>query len=389
MQDYSWKDRYHNPGQPLMIRNSAGRSVMFLPDGETILLRGEGSSPEGNRPFLDLFNLSTGETERLFHSEAPYYESPVTVMDEEGKLILTRREAVDDPPNYFIRNLITDETDQITFFPHPTPQLTGFSKELIHYRRSDGIPLTATLYLPAGYEPDDGPLPMLMFAYPQEFKDASAARQVTDSPYRFDRIVWWSPVIFLSLGYAILDNPAMPIIGEGDEEPNDTYLEQLLMSAEAAVEEVVRRGAADRDRIGIGGHSYGAFTTANLLAHSDLFSAGFARTGAYNRTLTPFGFQSENRTLWEAPDVYFELSPFMHADKINEPILIIHGEEDTNPGTFPMQSERFYNALKGLGGTARLVLLPFESHSYRARESILHVLWETQEWLEKYVNNAN
>jgi dipeptidyl aminopeptidase/acylaminoacyl peptidase len=224
-----------------------------------------------------------------------------------------------------------------------------------------------------------------MWAYPREYKSADAAGQVDDSPYRFDWVGWWSPLLWLTEGYAVLDGPTMPIVGEDEADPNDSYVEQLVASAEAAVDEVARRGVADPDRIAIGGHSYGAFMAANLLAHSDLFAAGLARTGAYNRTLTPFGFQSEDRTLWEAPDVYIAMSPFMHADKIDEPLLLVHGQADDNPGTFPMQSERFYSALKGHGATVRLVMLPHESHSYRARESILHLLWETGRWLDAYV----
>jgi dipeptidyl aminopeptidase/acylaminoacyl peptidase len=263
--------------------------------------------------------------------------------------------------------------------------LKDVKKELIRYERADGVKMTATLYLPPGYKAEDGPLPMLMWAYPREFKSARAAGQVTSSPYRFVRVSGSSPLLFLAAGFAVLDNPTMPIVGEGDDEPNDKYVEQLVASAKAAVDEVVRRGVAERGRIAIGGHSYGAFMTANLLAHSDLFSAGIARSGAYNRTLTPFGFQAEERTYWQAPEVYFEMSPFMHADEINEPILLIHGQMDNNSGTHPMQSERFYNAVKGHGGTARLVMLPHESHGYRARESIMHMLWEMANWLQKYV----
>jgi len=389
LMDYSWQDRYNDPGEPVTTRNEYGRNVLLTADdANTIFLIGDGASPEGDRPFLDTFDTTHGTKHRLFRSEAPYYERPVTVFGKTGRRVLTRRESVEEVPNYFLRDLAKGESAQLTFFPHPTPQLTGIQKELIKYRRKDGIDLTATLYLPPGYDPADGPLPMVMWAYPREYKSADAAGQVQDSPYRFDWVGWWSPLLWLTQGYAALDGPAMPIIGEGDRQPNDTYIEQLVSSAEAAVDEVVRRGVADRHRIAIGGHSYGAFMTANLLAHSDLFAAGLARTGAYNRTLTPFGFQSEERTLWEARDTYTAMSPFMHAEKIDEPILLIHGASDNNTGTFPMQSERFFNALKGLGGTARLVLLPHESHSYRARESILHLLWETQEWLDRYVKQA-
>lgn len=387
--DRSWEDRYTDPGDPMMRTNDRGQRVLLTDQkGERLYLRSVGASPEGNRPFVDELNVNTRETRRLWRSEAPYYEWPVAILDTEAFTLLTRRESVDEPPNYFVRNIPQEDLAQVTDFPHPTPQLKDVHKELIRYQREDGVQLTATLYLPPGYDPQDGALPMLMWAYPREYKSADAAGQVTDSPYRFVRVGWWSPLPWLVMGYAVLDDPSMPIVGEGDEEPNDTYVEQLVSSARAAVDEVVRRGVAERGRIAIGGHSYGAFMTANLLAHSDLFAAGIARSGAYNRTLTPFGFQAEERTLWEAPEVYFRMSPFMHADQVNEPILLIHGEADNNSGTYPMQSERFFNALKGLGATARLVMLPLESHGYRAEESIMHMLWEMTNWLEKYVKET-
>ena len=390
IQDRSFQDRYADPGRPVMHPGPFHNTVILTADGgKTIFLQGQGASPEGNRPFLDIYDLDSAETTRLFRSEAPYYENPVEIIDVKKRLLLTRRESQTDPPNYFVRDLKNDNLKQITEFPDPAPQLAGISKEMITYKRDDGVDLTATLYLPAGYDKEkDGPLPTLMWAYPTEFKSKKDAGQVTDSPYRFTRVFWASPMLYLTLGYAVLDDPTMPIIGEGEIEPNDTFVEQLVASAQAAVDEVVRRGVTDRERIAVGGHSYGAFMTANLLAHSDLFRLGLPRSGAYNRTLTPFGFQSEERSLWEAPDVYFTMSPFMHADKINEPILLVHGEADNNSGTFPMQSERMYGALKGHGATVRLVMLPHESHGYRARESVMHLLWETSTWLDRYVKNA-
>lgn len=384
--DRSWEDRYGDPGTPMTRGNDRGKQVLLTsPDGSSIYLRGDGASPEGDRPFLDRLDLETLETERLFHSTPPSYEVPRSFVDDSCNMLLFTRESPEDYPNYYVRNVTGGDEFQVTFRPNPLMMFSGMTKELISYTREDGVELSATLYLPPGHGFDDGPLPMVMWAYPQEYRSASAAGQVSGSPYTFDYIGWWSPMIWLTQGYAVLDDPAMPIIGEGEAEANDTFVEQLVMSARAAVDEVVELGVADRDRIAVGGHSYGAFMTANLLAHSDLFAAGLARTGAYNRTLTPFGFQSEDRTLWEAKDVYVRMSPFMNAELVNEPILLIHGEADNNSGTFPMQSERFFAALKGLGGTARLVMLPLESHSYRARESILHVLWETQEWLDRYV----
>ncbi len=388
--DRSSEDRYNAPGTPVTKLASNGETVLHTVDGgKSIFLVGDGASPDGDKPFMDKFDLTVKKAERLWRSEAPYYELPVDILDDAGKVVLTSRESVSEPPNYFIRNLDKKTMTQFTSFTNPAAALSKASKELIKYKRDDGVELSATLYLPEGYDAKkDGALPMLMWAYPQEFKSAAAASQIIGSPYRFVRINWGSPLYWLTQGYAILDGPTMPIVGEGNKEPNDTYVQQLVSSAKAAVDEVVRRGVADPKRIAIGGHSYGAFMTANLLAHSDLFRAGIARSGAYNRTLTPFGFQAEERTFWQAPDTYMKMSPFMNADKINEPILLIHGEADNNTGTFPIQSERFYTALKGLGKTARLVMLPFESHGYQGRESVMHTLYEMHEWLERYVKKA-
>lgn len=387
--DRSSEDRYSDPGSPVTKDTPFGTSVLLTADnGKSLFLNGDGASPEGDRPFLDRLNLATHQTKRLFHSKEPNYEYVAVVLDPEKEIVITRRESVSIPPNYYVRNLSESSERTLTAFPHPQPQLAGVHKELIRYERADGVKLTGTLYLPPGKKTGDGPFPMLMWAYPQEFKSADAAGQVTDSPHRFVRTSAMSPLLWLVHGFAVLDDPSLPIVGEGDAEPNDTYVKQLVAGAQAAVDEVVRRGVADRERIAIGGHSYGAFMTANLLAHCDLFCAGVARSGAYNRTLTPFSFQAEERTFWKARDAYIEMSPFTHADKVNEPILLIHGEADNNSGTFPMQTERFYNALKGLGATARFVLLPHESHGYRARESVMHVAHETTQWLDRYVKNA-
>ncbi|MBD3370898.1 prolyl oligopeptidase family serine peptidase [Candidatus Fermentibacteria bacterium] len=387
--DYVWEDRYNHPGNPLRKRNDRGHLVLVVSaDGGSIYLQGRGASPEGNRPFLDRLDLATLQKERLFRSRPPFYEQPIRLVDDSYTELLLRRESPEQYPNYYVRNLENDTESQVTFFENPFTQLQGMHKELLTYARGDGIELSAMLYLPPGYDPGEGPLPLIMWAYPQEYRSSAAASQVSGSPYEFDYLDWWSPLIWLTRGYAVLENPAMPIVGEGDRKPNDDFVPQLVMSARAAVDKVVDMGVADPDRIVISGHSYGAFMTANLLAHSDLFCAGIARTGAYNRTLTPFGFQSEDRSLWEATDVYVEMSPFMNADSIEEPILLIHGEEDRNSGTFPMQSERMYEALKGLGGTARLVMLPLEGHWYEARESVLHVVWETQQWLDEYASQG-
>ncbi|RJT22049.1 S9 family peptidase [Chakrabartia godavariana] len=384
--DRNYQDRYNDPGSVMTEPNARGRSVMrFNADGSKVFVEGGGATREGQYPFLDLMDLKTGASERLWRSAQGEYETVVGVLDENGRKLVTYRESRTDPANLRVRDL-DGGVSQLTHFPDPAPQLAGVSRELITYTRDDGVELSGTLYLPAGYDKDrDGPLPLLMWAYPAEFTDAAVAGQVVDTDNRFVRPGGSSHLFLLTQGYAILDNPTMPIIGRDGAEPNDTYIEQLSASAKAAVDAVVARGVADRDRIAVGGHSYGAFMTANLLAHTDLFRTGIARSGAYNRTLTPFGFQAEQRSYWEATDTYNAMSPFTYANKINEPILLIHGEEDDNSGTFPVQTERFYAALKGNGATARYVVLPLEAHGYRARESVGHTLYEMGAWLDRWM----
>ena len=386
--DRLYEDRYNDPGTPMMEMNSFGRPVLVMNttnNERKLYMSGIGASPKGDLPFVDEFEISSKSSTRLWRCESPFYERVISMVDKNKKIFITSREAKDLQPNYFLRNL-SDNTDKaLTAFPHPYPQMKGLYKEMLTYKRNDGVDLSATIYLPSGRKPGDGPLPLLVWAYPREFKTSKAASQVVGSPHRFSRISPTSPLVMLSYGYAVLMGATMPIIGEGDSEPNDRFVQQLVSSAQAAVDLMVEKNITTRDQVAIGGHSYGAFMTANLLSHSDIFQAGIARSGAYNRSLTPFGFQSEQRTFWEAPEIYFAMSPFMHAHKVNEPILLIHGEVDNNSGTFPVQSKRYYHALKGHGATTRLVMLPHESNGYRARESIMHMLWETASWLDKYV----
>ncbi|MFN3800466.1 prolyl oligopeptidase family serine peptidase [Belliella pelovolcani] len=381
-------DIYNDPGSPLFVTNEYGRSVIQR-KGDEIFMTSEGGSPEGSMPYLSTFNAKTKTEKILWRSQAPYYERVVKVLNDNATEFVTVKESTDIQPNYWLVNTRRRVAPiQITNFDNPYESIKGINKQLVKYKRNDGLDLSAVLYTPEGYDPArDGRLPVLMWAYPREYKSAEVAAQVRGSQYRFTRLSWGSPLYWVTQGYAIMDQTEMPIVGEGDLEPNDFFLEQLVANAEAAIDYVVESGVGDRNRIGVGGHSYGAFMTANLLSHSNLFAAGIARSGAYNRTLTPFGFQYEQRTFWEAPDVYFNMAPFMHADKVKTPILLIHGEADNNSGTFPIQSERYYNALKGHGATTRLVFLPHESHGYAAEESILHTLWEQHQWLEKYVKN--
>ncbi len=381
--ELSSNDAYNDPGRAVANPDSKGQ-MLVVREGDWILLRGRGASPKGDHPFLSRFNLKTGEKEVLFRSKEGVYESVSQVLDASGRKLITRLESPTNPPNYLLRDLSAHQSRALTYFTDPSPQLRKVKKQLITYQRQDGIELSGTLYLPADYRAGQR-LPVVMWAYPREFNDRRTAGQVRGSANRFTYFRGPSHLFFLTQGYAVLDGPGMPIVGE---QGNDSFVQQLAWNAQAAIDKLVEMGVADPDRIGIGGHSYGAFMTANLLAHTDLFRAGIARSGAYNRTLTPFGFQNERRTYWDASDVYYSMSPFMHADKLDEPILLIHGAADNNSGTFPVQSERMFHALNGLGGTVRLVMLPHESHGYSARESVLHSLAEMIDWFEINVKGA-
>jgi len=382
-------DAYGNPGSPVMVKNKYGRQVIKTVDNGTKLLMNNpvGSSEKGDLPFLAKFDLSTKKNEIIWRSAEGTFEYVSDVINPDKLVLLTRKESQKLVPNYFIKNLMLRIADQpITDFANPYPSLDGITKEKISYKRADGVDLTGDLYLPKGYNKDkDGPLPTLIWAYPREFNSAADAAQIRGSKDKFTAISWGSPIYWVTRGYAILDNAEMPIVAKDGKKPNDTFIEQLKLNADAAIKKLSDLGVGDKKRMAVGGHSYGAFMTANLLAHTDLFAAGIARSGAYNRTLTPFGFQNEERTYWQAPQLYYEMSPFSYANKIKTPLLLIHGDSDDNPGTFPINSERLFNAIKGAGGTTRFVFLPYEAHGYRGKENILHTLWEEDQWLEKYV----
>ena len=387
--DRNYQDRYNDQGNPVTTKNKFAQDILLL-DQNSIFLRGNGYSKEGIRPFIDKLNLKNKKTKRLWQADGiSTLERSIKLLDYKKEILITRIESKNGFPNYFLRNIKSKKPpQQITYFENPFKKLQNVHKELIKYKREDDIDLSGMLYLPPGYDLDKKEkLPMLMWAYPREFKNKNNAGQVTSSPHEFTCPSYRSPVYWVMRGYAVLDRAAFPIIGANDEQPNDSFVPQLVANARVAIKAVDSLGYIDTERVAIGGHSYGAFMTANLLTHCDLFAAGIARSGAYNRTLTPFGFQAEERSYWEAPDVYNSMSPFMHADQMKHPLLLIHGEADNNSGTYPLQSERYFNALKGHGANARLVMLPKESHGYAARESVLHVIWEQDQWLDKWVKN--
>jgi Dipeptidyl aminopeptidases/acylaminoacyl-peptidases len=388
--DRSSEDRYTDPGTWVLTRDVVTDRELPLrsADGRSLYLAGSGASPEGEHPFLDRFDLTSAKTTRLWQVSGTSFDSLLAVVDPEATRIITRHETPADPPNYFVRDLRSQSATQLTQLGDPAPYFAGVKTELITYTRPDGVKLSATMYLPPGYDKSQGPLPFFFWAYPREFQSDSAASQLAGSPYQFKRPTRANYMLLLLHGYGILDGPTMPIVGRNGTEPNDTYVQQLVASAQAAVDKIVALGVGDRNRVAVGGHSYGAFMTANLLAHTDIFRAGIAESGAYNRTLTPFGFQSEPRNYWEAEEVYNAMSPFNYADKIKTPILLIHGQRDDNSGTFPINSERLFAAIKGLGGNVRYVQLPLEPHGYTSVETQRHLLWEYVNWLDKYVKNA-
>ena len=394
--DLDEADRYGDPGNPVFRTLPNGRWVLHQ-KRDAVYFRGSGATEQGDRPFLDLRHMATGETERLFRCDPDRYEYFTAFAGDEDRFVFRSESAV-DVPNYYMATIgkkieaAEGEATRvlthrpITHFEDPTPQLREIKKRLVRYQREDGVPLSFQLHLPPGYE-EGTALPTVLYAYPLEYSDATTAGQVRGSTQRFMRIYGASHLYFLLQGYAVLDRTAMPMLGD-PETTYDTFVPQLVADAEAAVAKAVEMGVADPERIGIIGHSHGGLMVANLLAHSDLFRAGIARSGSYNKTTQPFGFQSERRSLFEARDVYIQVSPTFFADQVNEPVLVIHGNDDSNPGTLTFQSEVFFEAVRGSGGTARLVLLPFEDHGYRARESVEHVLWEQLRWFDKYVKNA-
>lgn len=385
--DRSYQDKYSDPGNFVTSKNEFNRNVLSI-EKNNLYLTGVGYSENGRKPFVDKFNLKNLKTKRIYESD--HVGKTLNIfgaIDLKKGTFLIRLESKNEYPNYYIQNLKKNKSAvALTNFKNPFESIQNVTKKVITYKRDDGLDLSGTLYLPTNYE-EGKKYPMILWAYPVEFKDKKNASQVTANADKFTYPYYGSPVYWVTRGYVVLDDASFPIVGEGNEEPNDTFIKQLVANGKAAIDAVDKLGYIDRTKVAVGGHSYGAFMTANLLTHSDLFAAGIARSGAYNRTLTPYGFQSEERNYWEAPEVYYNMSPFMHADKMKTPLLLIHGQADNNSGTYPLQSERYFNALKGMGAPVRLVMLPKESHGYRSKESIMHLLWEQDRWLEMHVKN--
>ena len=383
--DRNSQDVYSDPGSFTETKNKFGRNVIEIINNKAHLT-GAGFTKEGQFPFIDEFDFGTSAKKRIYTSKLKNSkENIVDILDaKKGEILVVEQSAI-QYPNYFVRNIKTGKANAVTNFANPFEGIKNVYKEVITYKRNDGVELTGTLYLPANYDRKNRKekLPLLIWAYPREFVSKDTAGQSTQNPNDFTFPSYGSFIYWVTKGYAVLDNAAFPIVGEGKVEPNDTFITQLVANGKAAIDAVDQLGYIDRTKVAVGGHSYGAFMTANLLTHSKDYACGIARSGAYNRTLTPFGFQTEQRNYWDVPEIYNTMSPFMNADKMKTPLLLIHGEADNNPGTFTLQTERYFQALKNLGAPVRMVLLPKESHGYAAKENILHTLWEQDQFLEK------
>jgi dipeptidyl aminopeptidase/acylaminoacyl peptidase len=384
--DRNYQDAYGDPGVFQQTKGKWGRDVLSINQNKLVLF-GDGFTKDGQFPFIDEFDLTTLKTKRIYTANVPGKKLDlIDFYDLQKGQILVQLQSKSDYPNFFLLNIKNAKTTQLTFTKNPFEAIKNVEKQVIKYKRNDGVELSGTLYLPIGYDKVNKPkVPLLIWAYPEEFKDKNSAGQNKQNPNEFTFPYYGSFVYWVTKGYAVLDDASFPIIGEGTEEPNNTFIEQLVANGRAAIDAVDAFGYIDRTKVAVGGHSYGAFMTANLLTHSEDFACGIARSGAYNRTLTPFGFQSEQRNFWDVPEIYSEMSPFFTANKMDKPILLIHGEADNNPGTFTLQTERYFQAIKGLGGKARMVILPKESHGYVAKENIFHVLWEQEQFLDKYL----
>lgn len=385
IEDRNSQDVYSDPGRFNTTKNQYGRYVIDMKGGKSYLI-GDGFTKDGQHPFIDEMDMKSLKKKRLYTSDLKNAkEEIVDILNPAKGEILTTQQSSSQYPNYFKKNIKSNKAEAVTSFANPFESIKDVYKEVITYKRNDGVTLTGTLYLPAGYDrkAKKEKLPLLIWAYPTEYKDKNTAGQNTQNPNDFTFPYYGSFVYWTTKGYAVLDDAAFPIIGEGKTEPNDTFIPQLVANAEAAINAVDQLGYIDKKKVAVGGHSYGAFMTANLLTHSKLFACGIARSGAYNRTLTPFGFQMEQRNYWDVPEIYNTMSPFMHADQMKTPLLLVHGDADNNPGTFTLQTERYFQALKNLGAPVKMVLLPKEAHSYVAKENILHLLWEQDQFLEK------
>lgn len=383
--DRNYQDVYSDPGSFNTTKNQFGRTVVDMKGGKAYLI-GEGFTKDGQHPFIDEMDMKTLKKKRLYTSNLKNAKEEIKdILNPSKGEVLTIQQSASQYPNYFKKNIKSNKTEAVTNFANPFESIKDVYKEVITYKRNDGVTLTGTLYLPANYDrkAKKEKLPLLIWAYPTEYKDKNTAGQNTQNPNEFTFPYYGSFVYWTTKGYAVLDDAAFPIIGEGKTEPNDTFIPQLVANGRAAIDAVDQLGYIDRTKVAVGGHSYGAFMTANLLTHSKDYACGIARSGAYNRTLTPFGFQSEQRNYWDIPEIYNAMSPFMNADKMKTPLLLIHGDADNNPGTFTLQTERYFQALKNLGAPVKMVLLPREAHSYVAKENILHLLWEQDQFLEK------
>lgn len=371
-------------GDPMQALRVNGESGAILETSGILHFKDETSLDTGAHPTLVAWTYATGKSDELWRSKDTEHAEVLAVLKHKKREYLIATESPSLP-----RHLVISREGQrhgLTQPAPPHPELFGMERRMMRYKRADGLPLSGMLSLPAGAQ-EGITTPLVLWIYPRDFADSDQASKSKEYPQRYIDPKGASRFLLLNQGYALFDCP-MPIVGEVTS-GRDDFLSQLISNAEAAIDHLVSIGIADRDRIAVMGHSYGAFAVANLLAHSKLFRTGIATSGAYNRTLTPFGFQRETRTFWQNTEAYVNMSPFFFADNIEGSLLLVHGEADDNAGTPILQSERFYAALVGNGVRTRFVSFPYEGHHLRGRDAVLHTAAEMIHWLDRELRSPN
>jgi len=354
--------------------------------GDAAFLRGDGYKADFRpQPFIDRVRLADGSTDRVFEGSQDSFDQPLVPLDADLRRMIVSRESMTDFPDSYLWE--GGDWQNLTNNVDPFPEVTAARRIDFEFERRDGLRVQGRVSLPTNYV-EGQRVPAIFWTYPSEYEEAEEYEHdaiESRNKNAFTHMSWlrWSD-LWLTQGYALV-YPDIPIVGENY---NDTYIGNLVDAMYGAIRAVDGLGVIDIDRIGHGGHSYGAFATANILANAPFFKAGIAGDGAYNRSLTPSGFQAERRTLWEAPHTYIEMSPFFKADQIDTPLLMYHGGDDDNSGTFPIQSRRMIHALTTLGKTAVLYEYPYESHTPRAIENKLDMWARFIGWFDTYVKGA-
>jgi dipeptidyl aminopeptidase/acylaminoacyl peptidase len=383
---------YQNPGTLMSKTGRTGGEVALLSsDRRHAYLRGiqyyRAYGDSAPRPFVDRIELKTGQKQRLFESALNVFEQVEAALDDDFAQAIVTRENATTVPDSYLRDMRSGQLVKLTNNRDYSPEITTAPRRMIQVTRADGYRFWVNVTLPPGYRGGTR-LPAMFWFYPYEFTDQPAYDRTrrTYNRNRFPQLGPRSMAYLVTQGYAVVE-PDAPIVGAPNR-MNDNYVADLRNNLAAVIDELDRQGIIDRRRLGLGGHSYGAFGTVNAMVHTPFFKAGIAGDGNYNRTLTPNSFQSERRDLWEARETYLAMSPILYADRLTGALLLYHGIEDQNVGTDPINSVRLFHALQGMGKTVALYMYPYEDHGPATRETLLDLWGRWTAWLDLYVKNA-